>query len=335
MNLNIVLHSSDLFSAVLAVSMVSILENNKNENSINFYIIEHGISASHQKKIKEMVDGYPNAHLSFIPMPDINKDFGLGLKMIKSIWLFDSYCRLFLGSLLPDSVERVLYLDCDTLCNGRLREFYDIDFENNYAAGVIDCLSDGYYELFDMDGDSRYCNSGMLLFNLKKWREDNMEKAVTEYVKSKNGYVFFMEQSVVNVLLQNKIKIVHPKYNTYTLMVAFSHGNLRRLRHCTRYYSDAEIDEAVLNPVIVHLTNGFYVKGRPWIEGNKHPFRHLYMKYRSLTPWKEEPLFSDKSNWKQKAITTIVNVLPQNIMCSIVGWLYNEWRPARIKKKML
>ena len=44
--MNIVLHSSDLFSAVLAVSMVSILENNKEEQNLNFFVIEHEISES-------------------------------------------------------------------------------------------------------------------------------------------------------------------------------------------------------------------------------------------------------------------------------------------------
>lgn len=332
--MNIVLHSSDLFSAVLAVSMVSILENNRQEDKINFFIIEHAISEKHKESLEEMVANYPNANITFIPMPDINEKFGLGLKMIKSIWLFDSYCRLFLGTLLPQHFDRVLYLDCDTLCNGSLSDFYNIDLDDNYAAGVIDCLSDAYYDLFDMDKTSRYCNSGMLLFNLRRWREDNMERKVADFVRSKNGYVFFMEQSVVNILLQNKIKIVHPKYNTYTLMAAFSHDNLRRLRHCTRYYSDQEIDEAIKDPVIIHLTNGFYVKGRPWIEGNRHPFRSLYMKYRALSPWKEEPLFPDESSWKQKAVTTFVNVLPQRIMCSVVGWVYNVWRPKHIKKRM-
>lgn len=174
--MNIVLHSSDLFSAVLVVSMVSIMENNKEEHKIDFYIIEHEISEKHKQMIIGMVEKYPNSYVHFIPMPDINTKFGLGLKMIKSIWLFDSYSRLFLGTLLPAEVNRVLYLDCDTLCNSSLHDFYHMDFEGNYAAGVIDCLSDAYYELFGMDKTSRYCNSGMLLINLKKWREDNMEK---------------------------------------------------------------------------------------------------------------------------------------------------------------
>ena len=122
--MNFVFHSSDLFSAVLVVSMVSIMENNKNEDTLIFYIIEHGITNEHQQKFKDLVGKYPNSKVVFIPMPNINEKFGLGLKQIKSIWLFDSYCRLFLGTLLPDDVDRVLYLDCDTLCTGSLHNYF-------------------------------------------------------------------------------------------------------------------------------------------------------------------------------------------------------------------
>ena len=54
--MNFVFHSSDLFSAVLVVSMVSIMENNQKEESLVFYIIEHGITKEHQQKIKDLVD---------------------------------------------------------------------------------------------------------------------------------------------------------------------------------------------------------------------------------------------------------------------------------------
>ena len=49
--MNFVLHSSDLFSAVLVVSMVSIMDNNKDEKALDFYIIEHDISEEHKQMI--------------------------------------------------------------------------------------------------------------------------------------------------------------------------------------------------------------------------------------------------------------------------------------------
>lgn len=330
--MNIALHSSDYFAPILGVSMTSILENNQNMDKITIYVIEHKITEEHKQKLKGLVESYSNGQLIFIPMPDINKDFKLGLKKIKSIWLFDSYCRLFLGSILPNNVERVLYLDCDTLCHGPLKEFYNTDLNGCCCAGVADCLSEKYYELFGMDGCSHYCNSGVILFDLKVWRADKMEDMVARYVREKNGYVFFMEQSVMNIVLQNRIKIMHPKYNTYTLMVIFTYENLYRLRLSNRFYTKEEIREAITNPVIIHLTNNFYVKGRAWIEGNQHPYNKLFMYYRSITPWKDEPLFSDKTSWLRLILNKVIRLLPQSFVCGCVGWVYNQWRPAHIER---
>lgn len=330
--MNVVFHSSDYFSPVLSVSMVSILENNRDLDKISFYVIENKITEEHKQMLKAMVDSYTNGQLIFIPMPDINKNFNLGLKMIKSIWLFDSYCRLFLGTILPKSVERVLYLDCDTLCHGSLQEFYNTDLKGYCCAGVADCLSEKYYKLFDMGECSRYCNSGMVLFDLNVWRKDKMEDMVARYVREKNGYVFFMEQSVMNIVLQNRIKIMHPKFNTYTLMVAFTYENLYRLRQSKRFYTKEEIGEAIVSPVIIHLTNSFYVKGRPWIEGNKHPYNKLFMLYRQMTPWKDIPLFPDKTPWSHRILNNAIRLLPQSFVCNSVGWIYNQWRPVRIER---
>lgn len=331
--MNIVYHSSDSFVPVLGVSMVSIMENNRDTDCITFYIIENKWTDEHKNTVKDMVAGYGNAKVVYIPMPDINKQFGLGLKQIKSIWLFDSYSRLFLGTLLPKSVDRVLYLDCDTLCHASLTELYNTDFEGNLCAGVADCLGEKYYKLFGMSDTSSYCNSGMVLFDVDAWRKEGMEDAVAKYVRDNNGYVFFMEQSVMNIVLQDRIKLLHPKYNTYSLMISFSYENLYRLRMSERFYTKNEVREAIANPVIIHLTNSFYVKGRPWIEGNLHPFKHLYMHYRELTPWKEEVLFADKTPLWKKCMNKTIRILPQTFVCRAVGLVYNKWRPAHIEKE--
>lgn len=331
--MNIVYHCSNSFVPVLSVSIISILENNKNCENLIFYIIENHISNENKIRLNMMIKNY-HRKVIFIPMPDMNKDFKLGLKIIKKNWLLDSYSRLFLGTILPETVERVLYLDCDTLCNASLKDLYNTDLENYYCAGVIDCLSENYYELFQLSKKSFYCNSGVILFDLKKWRENNMEIKVADYVRSKNGYVFFMEQSVMNIVLQENIKIIHPQNNLYTLMIAFTHENLYKLRRQKRYYTNKEIDEAIANPTIIHLTNCFYIKGRPWIKGNQHPYKQLFTQYKSKTPWKDEPLAKDKTPRNQKYLFNIIRLFPQIIVCTLIGYIYNIWRIKHIKSKM-
>ena len=69
-------------------------------------------------------------------MPDINKSEHLHLKKIKGKWIFDSYCRLFLDKLLPEEVEKVLYLDGDVLNTGSLKELWSLDMGESSAAAV-------------------------------------------------------------------------------------------------------------------------------------------------------------------------------------------------------
>ena len=330
--MNIVYHSSDLFAPVLAVSMVSIMENNKGMDDITFYVLEKQMTEESKLKLTKMVAAY-NRKLVLIPMPDMQKEFDFPIARVRKKWILDSYCRLFLGSFLPIDVERVLYLDCDTLCHGDLHEFWDTDLGENYCGAVTDAVGEHYYELFNMNKTSRYCNSGIVLFNLKRWRQDKLEEKVADYVRAKNGFVFFMEQSVMNILLQDKIKILHPKYNTYTLISALSFQEQRWLRHCKRFYSKQECDEARLNPRLIHLTNLFLIKGRPWIEGNTHPYKDIFMSYRMLTPWKDEPLLSLKISYSRRIVYTIINMLPRWISLPLIGVIYEYIRPWQIARQ--
>lgn len=137
--MNIVYHASDSFAKVTGTSIVSIFENNKDIDEINVYVIEKNFTEDNKKKMEQLADKY-NRRIIFIPMPDINKSEHLHLKKIKEKWIFDSYCRLFLDKLLPEEVEKVLYLDGDVLNTGSLKELWSLDMGESSAAAVIDCL---------------------------------------------------------------------------------------------------------------------------------------------------------------------------------------------------
>lgn len=330
--MNIVYHSSDLFAPVLAVSMVSIMENNKGMDDITFYVLEKQMTEDSKQKLFQMVAAY-NRKLVLIPMPDMQKDFNFPIARVRKKWILDSYCRLFLGTILPCNVEKVLYLDCDTLCHGDLSEFWNTDLGDNYCGAVTDAVGEHYYELFEMNKTSRYCNSGIVLFDLKRWRDDRIEDKVADYVRKKNGFVFFMEQSVMNIVLQDKIKILHPKYNTYTLISALSNRELQWLRHCKRLYGNDELEEARKDPRLIHLTNLFLVKGRAWIDGNKHPYKDIFTSYRALTPWNNEPLMKEEISKLKQIEMSIIRSMPRWISLPIIGVVYEYIRPRQIARQ--
>lgn len=332
--MNVAYHSSDLFAPVLATSLASLFENNKSFDEIHVYIFEYPMNDENKCKLNALAAKY-GRNLHYLPMPDINKTENLGLTEVKHEgWFFYSYMKLYLDNLLPESVDRVLYLDSDILVVDDLTELWEMDLKGNVGAGVIDCLGEKYYELLGLGENAYYCNSGMILQDLKAWRDKKIGDKVREYCKQNGGYVFFMEQTAFNAGTQGDILILHPKYNMYTMMELISYEELMKLRKVKRYYTKEEIAEAVTHPVIVHLTNTFLLANRAWYEGSKHPRIAEYQKYKALTPWKDEPDFPDKRKYKQKFIQFWVDHLPKSLVLSIASMLYNKNRVKQIYKKI-
>lgn len=324
----IAFHSSTSFTKVVATSIISIFENNKDVPDITIYIIEKGFSREDKEKFKSLARQY-GRFIELINMPDINQSEDLQLKKVKEKWIFDSYCRLFLDKLLPESVDRVLYLDGDVLNTGSLKDLWNIDLGGSCAAAVVDCLSEKYYALLGLGKVANYCNSGVILFDLAQWRKQNMAEKVRQYVHENNGYVFFMEQTVFNAVMQGKIKILHPKYNTYSMMQTLSYEDLLKLRKVERYYSQQEIEEAIEKPVLVHMTSSFWVVNRPWCKVTNHPMKDEYKQYANLTPW-DDPLSEDSRGRMKKFTDFVVQHAPKSVVIAIASFLYNTIRVKQI-----
>lgn len=329
----VVYHSSDSFSQVTAVSIASLFENNKEMQDIEVFLIEHEISEENKDKISFLASEY-GRRVKFIPMPDINKVENLGLKSIKTTWLYDSFCRLYLDKILPSYVDRVLYLDGDVLIDDSLEELWNTDLQGKCVAAVPDCIGEEYYHLFGLSDTARYCNSGVLLIDLKKWKELRVGEKVAKYVRERNGYVFFMEQTVINAILDSRIHILHPRYNVSTLMQSLSYKELMYLRNPQRSFSEAAFEAAISKPCLIHLTTLFFIVNRAWIENNNHPSKELYLKYVALTPWKETPLLYDSRNFKKRFVDFFVQNLPRRFVLMVAGYLYKNQRVRNIRKSM-
>lgn len=327
----VVYHSSDSFAQVTAVSIASLFENNKGMQDIEVFLIEHDMSEENKDRIQSLAKSYSRT-ISFIQMPDINKQQNLGLKSIKSTWLYDSYCRMYLDEILPSYVDRVLYLDGDVLVSDSLKDLWETDLTDKCAAAVIDSISEEYYELFGLSKTAKYCNSGVILIDLKKWHEQEIGKKVAEYVREHDGYVFFMEQTVLNAILDSKIHILHPRYNVFTLMLCLNYHDHMKLRSPKRFYSECMVQEAINKPCLIHLTTCFFTVNRAWVKNSNHPAKDLYLKYAKLTPWHSNPLLPDTRNFKKRFIDFFVQHLHKEFVLIFAGYLYRQKRVNKIKQ---
>lgn len=322
--MNVFYFTSDLFVSVAATSIVSIMENNKTANEIYFYVIDDGIIEENKRKLTELVRSYGRS-VTFIGAPDPCELFDFPFQ--NRYQMGHSYVRMAIGTLLPNSVDRVIALDSDTLVNGNLSELWNMDLGDNIMAGVSDCLNLKAYQrqFLGLSGNEFYCNAGMFLIDLKKWREQKIEDSIRQVIRKKNGNVFFFEQTLMNYACRGKIAKLHPKFNVYTLFYAFDYLNLMRWRKPTDFYTEQEVAEAKADPQIIHFTRNFYMLSRPWVVGCDHPLTEMYVQYKKLTPWKT--LDQDSRTAKQIIKYKLWHCIPQNILAAGAGFVYNTVRP--------
>ena len=321
--MDVVYFSSDLFSSVTGTSIVSLLENNKNVDSIRIFYIDDGISVEKRNQTISIVKSY-GREIIFITAPTIDELFDF--KFNSRYQLGHSYMRMGLGTILPKDIDKVLCLDSDTLVMGSLKELWNLDMGENILAGVSDCINvKAYSKKFLLAANDIYCNAGIFLINLKEWRRNEIEKKIRQVIRAQNGNVFFVEQTLMSSVCRGKILKLKPNYNCYTSMYCFSYKNVIRWRRPINYYTENEISDAKLNPIVVHFTRNFYMSSRPWVEGCEHPMKDVYRKYMLMTPWKD--LWKNDMTIKKKLTKKLLHILPEWMLAYVIYIPYNVVRP--------
>lgn len=329
--MNIVYSSSDSYAEICGISLLSCLENNKEEDEIRVFIVDNNISEDNKNKLIEICEEYQR-NLVFIPRIDL--DAITHTKVYTGRWNIGTFFRLFLGSLLPSSVQRVIYIDCDTIIRHSLHNIYNLDFEGFVIAGVDDCRSDLYrIEIGEKPGDA-YINNGFMVIDLQKWRQMNLEQQFSEFITAHDGDITYMDQGVSNSILgaMGLIKELPPIYNSQRIFFDFNFKQLLKLRKPEHHCSEEEYESAIKDPIVVHFTPVFISGTRPWQVKDNHPFTIEYRKYKSLSPWKDVPYRKDDRKFVKKAMTILCKIMPRPLMIKIMSYLHASWYPRKRMK---
>ena len=277
--LNVLFASDDNYVPFLSIAIVSLLKSNEKEfDKINIFILDDGISEKNKIKLQNTMKNF-ECEFIFIKTKKLDKlDINLMvLERNMNISSLTTYSRLFISNLLPNNIDKILYLDCDSLIVGSVKEFWEENIDNYYCAGVLDCINTTIKNELGFSNDDDYINAGVLLINLKKWREDNVEVKFIEFMAKNQHRYYQHDQGVINNVFKDKIKIVDPKYNLQIHFQTFDY-DLSRKFNCmeTEYYSKEIVEEAQKHPVFLHFCGGDYF--RPWYNP-KHPYAELFRKY--------------------------------------------------------
>ena len=263
------------------VTMISLLENNKN-NPIVFHIIGMDLKKESKEKLLSISLGYKDVSVLFY---EIKKE----LLESHKFSLFDSkhlslatYSRLFLEEILPQNIDKILYLDCDMIIAKDLSDLWNTDIGNYSVAGVPDLyvLSSriDVFEHLGYDIIFQYVNAGMLLINLRYWRERNLIKRFLNFYEEKHNKLTFHDQDIINGTLYDTKLLLPMKFNVLDYYYSSRKKNFVQ-------YED-EVCEAIKEPVIIHYTSS----DKPWYKSCLHPLKDEFFKYKNISPWKNDPL---------------------------------------------
>ncbi len=270
--MNIVYVANEKYVEYLCISLISLLENNKGD--LNIYIISIGITDKSKNILKDSAKIYSKS-LEIIEFYDIQDKFDY--KPDVSRFDISALGRLFLSDLLPKSVEKIIYLDCDTIILKNIEGLYNIDLKDKLLGAVIEPtiypelkIDIGIYE------DVNYYNSGVLLIDLKKYRDTDAKKIVLTYLESINDYCLFTDQDAINGAFLHRIKVISPKYNFITNYRYWKYKDLVSLSKGYKIIPKKVFEAAKRNPYILHFAGD----ERPWNRWNLNYYRKYYFKYK-------------------------------------------------------
>lgn len=328
---HIVYASDDRFAEILGVSLVSLYENSGDMENIVVYILDSGISDENKERIDSLCHAYDRQTPVWIKATDVSEQLGMNVSVDRGS--LSQYARLFVSSDLPDNLQRVLYLDCDIILLKSVRELWNLDMKGKTIAALKDAFSKYYRSNIGLQQDDAMFNSGVMLIDLKRWKEQNVEKNLLEFIAKKKGVIQQGDQGALNAILSKDTYCFEPKFNAVTIFFDFTYKELIKYRKPAEgYYAEKEIEAAKNGPSIVHFTTSFASK-RPWVKGCEHCFASEWLHYRSLSPWKDYPLWEDNRSGAKKFIMNLFNALPRGVAIPIAGFFQAYARPLIYKMK--
>lgn len=323
--INVSYASNDAFAWLTGVSIYSLLKNNSNEN-FRLFILDNKISEESKDKIRKICQSF-NAELNFIELENLKTSLK-GIK-IPNRWDFASLGRLFETFLLPASIEKILYIDGDTIILGSVKSLYEDNYDNYAVAGVKDAMSKHYFNNIGITHDDYMFNAGILVLNLKFMRENNIINRFLNKLSTSKNLLFFDQDIINSCIYKNEKKVLPLEYNLYSLCTYCTYKEINTIRKPCNYYSKDEYEKAKTHPVILHLCTCILDHGRPWNEFNNHPYRDIFLSYLNETPFADHKLIMNK---KSKS-TKIINFLPRFISFRIIGFFHSFIRPIFKRNK--
>lgn len=252
MHLDISCSTDDNYIQHCSAMLCSVFENNR-EHEITVHLLHHGLSLDSQSFLVELARRYGNTMLFY----DIDLE-KLGNLFIDKHWhptlSIASYYRLLLPSLLETQIEKVLYLDCDIIVLDDVSPLFKLDLSGYGVAAVEDTTpgNDQHRQAMGLNLNQTAFCAGVLVINMKYWREHNSEQQLLDYAQKMGGQLEMEDQDVLNHEFRGHWFKLPYKYMRTPMSIA----------SLDKQQKWADIEDYIFHPVIIH----YAAHVKPWLD---------------------------------------------------------------------
>lgn len=209
--------TDDNYVPFLAVSAKSLLLNASEEYFYNIHVMTDGLSDESIALIKENLTS--NSKLIIDNMNEHVKGIEKNLNhSLRDYYTISIFYRLFIADKYPE-YHKALYLDCDITVLGDVSQLYNTNLEGNIFGVVPDDVIASVPEFREYATEGvgirydRYFNSGMLVMDLDKYREENILEKFVNLLTTYNFETAAPDQDYLNVLCKDKVKYLEKGWN--------------------------------------------------------------------------------------------------------------------------
>ena len=273
--MDLLLTFDDNYTQHAGVTICSFLANNPGVHT--FHIISDGISEYNQSLLHDICAASGSTLCYYSVDAATAANFPVGEGTINPDLTIATYFRLFMADLLPASLEKVLYIDCDIVVDASLDGLWNTTFLDGKCIAALEELA-----ILSTDGCRRmgypqtysYFNAGVLLVHLGRLRTVFSVEKAAAFIRDHNTDIRYHDQDVLNALLYDKKQFFELRYNVMDTCL------IKGVVLPDRYKAQSS---AVRRPAIIHYTG----EVKPWHRESRNPFTYKYFEYLWLTPWKD------------------------------------------------
>ena len=237
--------TDDNYIPFLEVALRSLIENASVEYKYKVHVLNTGLKEENKQSILSL----QNSNFS-IEFNDISACIEPIKMQLKNVYHFSlvMYYRLFIEKLFP-RYDKALYLDCDIVVLGDISKLYFTNLNGNLVGAIKEQVINSNetfkkYAKFGVGVEpEKYFNSGILVMNLKKFRELNICARFMYLIDTYNFDVVDPDQAYLNVLCKDKVKYIPNGWNKEALPLKLE-GKLN-IVHYALYKKPWQYDDVI------------------------------------------------------------------------------------------